>query len=456
MDSISERLANYYLDYKVKDLPQEVLKRTKEIVLDYLGCAIGGANLDSTIKVKNVFLPKGYEGECTVFVGQKAPCEKAAFINGVASHGLEVDDTSPAAAGHPAVVIIPAAMAIAEKLKVSGFDFLVSVILGYDMMKRVGQAVNVDNHFERGFHPTATCGIFGATVAVAYLLKLNQKQIANALGIAGGFASGNLECYQDGTLTKRLNPGNAAQGAVIAAQLAAEGYTGPRWIFEGKSGFLHGYTDGGEPEMMLEKLDYSDYPVMITAFKPYACCKYNHSPIDAVLSIIKENSLDYHDIEEITIDVVGMALRAVVEPKEIKYDPPNVAGAQFSLPFSASVAAVRGRAFIEEYTEEMLRNPEVRDMMQKVKIVHTSKMDVYLPKDFAAEASIRLKDGKEFSKLVIYSKGDPENPLTPEEVEDKFKILAKLSIDSKERMEKIIETVYSLDKLNISDLSQLL
>jgi 2-methylcitrate dehydratase PrpD len=207
---------------------------------------------------------------------------------------------------------------------------------------------------------------------------------------------------------------------------------------------------------MVENLDYSEFPIMITSFKPYACCKYNHSPIEAVLSTIKANSIDYHDIEEITIDVCSMALRAIVEPREIKYNPPSVVGAQFSLPFSAAVAAVRGRAFIEEYTEEMLHNPEVRDMMKKVKIVHTAKMDAYLPKAFAAIATIRLKNGKEFGEFIEFSKGDPENPLTLKDVEEKFSILAKLNIESQEKIESIIKTVYNLEKLAISDLSRLL
>lgn len=456
MDSISEVLSKYYLDYDLKKLPKEVLAKAKSVVLDYLGCAIGGANIESTKMVKSVFIQKGCQGECAVIGDQKASCEKAAFINGVASHGLEVDDMSSASGGHPAVAILPAAIAMAEKKGSSGLDLLMSIIWGYDMMTRVGSAAIPDNEFKRGWHPTSTNGIFGATIAVAFLMKLDVKQMANALGIAGGFSSGNLECYADGSLTKRLNPGNASHGAIIACELAAAGYTGPRWIFEGKSGFLHAYTDEAKPELMLQKLDYTWFPIMLSSFKPYACCRYNHSPIDATLSIMKENSLNYNDIEEITIDVVSMALRAVVEPREIKYNPPNIVGAQFSLPYSVAVAVVRGRAFIEEYTEEMLHNPEVRGMMKKVKIAHTSKMDEFLPEAFGAEATIQLKDGRKFSKVVKYSKGDPENPLTVAELEDKFVILAKLSINSKERIQKIIETVNNLENLNITDLSELL
>lgn len=456
MGSISEQLAKYYLDYDPKNLPAEVLEKAKNVVLDYLGCLIGGAGIESTKIAMDALLRDDIQGEATVVGGRKAECEKAAFINGVSSHGLEVDDMSSASGGHPAVVIIPAAIAMAEKMKSSGLDLLMAVIWGYDLMTRVGSAANPDHEFERGWHPTATNGIFGATIAVAYLMKLNEKQIVNALGIAGGFSSGNLECYADGTLTKRLNPGNAAHGAIVACELASRSYTGPRWIFEGKSGFLKAYTDGAQPDMMLEKMDYTWFPIMLASFKPYACCRYNHSPIDATLAIIKGNGIDYKDIEEITVDVVNMALRAVVEPREIKYNPPNVVGAQFSLPYSVSVAAIRGRAFIEEYTDEMLGNPEVRAMMEKVKIVHTGKMDAYLPEFFAARATICTKDGSKFSGFVQHTKGDPENPMTWEELEAKFTTLAKLSIQSADKIKAIVYTVNNLEKLDIADLCQLL
>ena len=456
MASISEQLASYYLNFDKKKLPQEVLEKAKNVVLDYLGCLIGGAGLESSKIVTETFLSMGGAEEATLNGGVKTTCDNAAFINGVASHGLEVDDMSSASGGHPAVAIIPAAIAMAEKQKSSGFELLMAVIWGYDLMTRVGSAADPDREFERGWHPTATNGIFGATIAVAYLMKLDEKQIVNALGIAGGFASGNLECYADGSLTKRLNPGNAARGAIIACELASRGYTGPRWIFEGKSGFLRGYTDGAVPEKMLQQMDYTWYPIMLACFKPYACCRYNHSPIDATLDIIKKNGVDFNDVEEKTIDVVSMALRAVVEPREIKYNPPNVVGAQFSLPYSVAVAMVRRRAFIEEYTDEMLVNPEVRAMMEKVNIVHTGKMDHYLPQFFAAEATIHLKDGTVYTSFVKHTKGDPENPMTWEEIEEKFVTLAKLTISSEERIRKIVECVNKLDKMNVADLCQLL
>lgn len=456
MESISERLSKYYLDYDMKSLPPEVLEKAKEVVLDYLGCVIGGSKIDSTEMVKRALIKMPCPAEATVVGDVKASCETAAFINGVASHGLEMDDMSSASGGHPAVVILPAAIAAAEMLEAPGMELLMAVIWGYDMMTRVGSGAVPDNEFARGWHPTATNGIFGATVAVGYLMHLNEKQMANALGIAGGFSSGNLECYADGSLTKRINPGNAAHGAIVACRLAAQGYTGPRWIFEGRSGFLKSHTDDPQPENMLRSMDYSWFPIMLASFKPYANCRYNHSPIDALLTLMKDYSIDYREIQEITVDVVGGALRAVAEPAAIKYDPPNVVGAQFSLPYSISVAAIKGRAFIEEYTEEMLHNPEVRKLMPKVKIIHTGKMDAYLPTYFASEVCIRLSDGSERSQFVQFCKGDPENPMSKKELADKFRSLARLAISDEGKIDSIIRLVHELENKNSTELCALL
>ena len=322
------------------------------------------------------------------------------------------------------------------------------------MMTRVGRAVIPDNHFERGFHPTATCGIFGAAAASAILYKLPAKQIANALGIAGGFSAGNLECYQDGSLTKRLNPGHAAYGGVTAAKLASTGYTGPKWIFEGKSGFLHAYTDGGIPENMLKKLNYDEYAIMLSSFKPYACCRYNHSPIDSLLKIKKDHNIKPEDIEKITVDTCSMAIRAVVEPREIKYNPPNVVGAQFSLPYTVSVAALFDDASVSQFTDEKLKDPKIKEMMNRIEMVHTGEMDQYLPTIFAANVTVRTKDGREFTQLTKFSKGDPENPITPEELKAKFISLSMINI-SEEKARKIYEGVMNLDKLSMKEFSEL-
>lgn len=453
--SISEKIAKYYIESDPSAIPEEVIARTKEIILDWLGNAVGGSNLESTEIVRKAMIPKDYTGTTTVMGGGYAPTDKAAFINAASSHGLEMDDSNIQACGHPAVVVVSPAVAVGEELDSCGMELIRAVIFGYDAMVRVGRAVNQDKHFERGFHPTATVGIFGGTTAVSMLKKFGAEKLKNALGIAGGFSAGNLECYADGTLTKRLNPGHASMCAITASNLADVGYRGPRWIFEGKCGFLHAYSDDVTPENMLKNLDYSEYPIMYTAFKPYASCKYTHAPIDCVIKLMKNNSIKADDIEKISVDVVSMAVRAVVEPREIKYNPPVVGAAQFSLPYSVAVAALYGQASVDQFQDHLLQDPQIKAMMNRVEMEQSGKLDKYLPYVFASTVSITTKDGKEFSDLTTYTKGDPENPMSPQELKDKFFSLACRTV-SPEKAQQLYDAVMDLENISVRDLTALL
>ncbi|MDR2089074.1 MAG: MmgE/PrpD family protein [Clostridiales Family XIII bacterium] len=453
--SISEQIAAYYEQADQNAIPADVVYHAKECVLDYLGCAIGGASLESTRIVKKSLIPKDYAGICSVVLDERAPAEKAAFINAAAAHGLEMDDSNTQAGGHPGAPIISAALAVAEERDASGLDFLRAVIWGYDLMVRIARAAVPDTCFERGWHPTAIFGIFGATVAASMLRGTDAGRLVNALGVAGGFAAGNLECYADNSLTKRLNPGHAAYGAVTASSLAEFGYVGPRWIFEGGCGFLHAYSDGTRPERMLENLDYSEYPLSYTAFKPYASCRYTHAPIDSTLKIRSAHGVKPEDVEKIVVDVVSMAVRAVVEPRELKYNPDNIAGAQFSLPYTVACAMLFGAVSVEQFTEELLHDADVKAMMDKVEMLHTGEMDRYLPHIFAANVTVRTKDGKEYTELTTFTKGDPEAPITKDELKGKFLSLAKINIDEARAL-RIHDAVFRLDDIDVRKLTELL
>lgn len=453
--SISEQLAQYYVEADPAVIPAEVKTRAKEIILDWLGNAVGGSGLESTAMVSQAMLCDGASGKATLVGGGYAPADKAAFINAAASHGLEMDDSNTVACGHPSVVVIPATLAAAEEEDASGEDFINAVIWGYDAMVRVGRAVNQAKHFERGFHPTATVGIFGGTTAVSLIKKFDAEKLKNALGIAGGFTAGNLECYSDGTITKRLNPGHASMGAINATRLAAAGYRGPRWIFEGSRGFLHAYSDEVSPEEMLTHLDYTDFGLMYTAFKPYASCKYTHAPIDCTIKIMQNNGIKPEDIERISVDVVKEAVRAVVEPREIKYNPPVVGAAQFSLPYSVAVAALYGQASVEQFRDDLLTDPDIKAMMNRVEMGHTGALDKYLPYIFAATVEIETKDGKIYKDLTTYTKGDPENPMTAEELKSKFFSLACRTV-SAEKAEELYNAVMDLENISVRELTALL
>jgi 2-methylcitrate dehydratase PrpD len=241
---------------------------------------------------------------------------------------------------------------------------------------------------------------------------------------------------------------------VNAANLAKYGYIGPRWIFEGDHGFLREFSDEFFPERMLENIDYSEYPIMYTAFKPYASCRYTHAPIDGVLKIKADNQVKPEDIDKIIVDTVSMAIRAVVEPRELKYNPDNIAGAQFSLPYTVACAALFGAVSVEQFTEELLHDKELKAMIDKVEMVYTKKMDEFLPTIFASEVTIKTKDGKEYTELITFTKGDPEAPITPPELKEKFLSLSKINIEENLALQ-IYDTVFKLETIDTKDLTRL-
>jgi 2-methylcitrate dehydratase PrpD len=394
-------------------------------------------------------------GNCTVIgVKRKLVPAGACLANSAAGHGPELDDTSNEAVIHVGVIIIPVALAMAENLGLGGKDVLKAMVIGYDMDIKLGKAANPATLLARGFHPTAICGMFGAAMTAARLLNLNIQQTVNALGVVGSFVSGNLECYSDGSLTKRLNPGIASSSGVIAAELALKGYTGPKSIFEGPSGFFHSYCEDSKPEE-LDRIN--GFEIENISFKPHACCRFNQAPIDAALAIRTENKINYKNIKTVLIELPKTGYDIVGQPAEVKFNPKNIVDGQFSAPYSVAIALIEGKAFLDEYTEESIRRPDVHAFMKKIIIQHAPDLEKYLPNPFTARITVTMEDGKIYSNEVIYAKGDPQNPLSWEEILQKFNILVPPSIISKAKKQKIIDIIQQLEQLNdINEFTRLL
>jgi 2-methylcitrate dehydratase PrpD len=327
--------------------------------------------------------------------------------------------------------------------------------VGYEVMVRLGKALNPASHYARGFHPTGTCGVFGAAAAAAKILGLSQGEIINALGIAGSQAAGSMEFLTDGSWVKRLHPGWAAHSGIIAALLARRGFSGPASILEGSHGFLHAYSDNPDPAKLVAGLGDS-FEVMRASVKPHACCRYKQGPIDGILKIMKENSLEAPDVAEVKLGILKAGFPIIVEPREAKYSPRTVVDAQFSMPFGAALAILYGRASPDEYTEANLKSPEVREMMSRVSCVSDAELDKAYPRQWPASVEIATKDGKRFSTKIDYPRGDPENPLSWEEVIEKFEGLAAPVFSGEDRAE-IISRVRSLEtEAGLAALSSLL
>src|SRR6516225_1069594 len=363
----TRELVRFLDGIEAETLPAEVLERARYFLVDYLAVTIRGSREESARCVQRMIERTGASGRATVIgTSIRTVPSLAALANGTASHGIEQDDTHSGGSIHLGTTMYSVALALAEILPETAPDrFLAAVIAGYEAAARIAMAVQPKEHYALGFHPTQTCGVFGAAITASKLLGLTADQTLSAVGIAGSMAAGSMEFLAEGAWTKRIHPGLAARNGIEAALLAAEEFTGPRHMFEGRDGFLHGYSRSPVPERLTAGLGRS-YEILHTAVKPHACCRYMQGPIDAILALIREHSIQPDDIGKIDVFVLEAGWGIVCEPAERKYHPESVVDAQFSMPFGAAVAALCGAAGLDQFTPKYIESPAVRQMMGRV------------------------------------------------------------------------------------------
>jgi 2-methylcitrate dehydratase PrpD len=453
---LTRQLAAFCHNLRYEALPSAVIDRAKYFFLDYLGVAVRGSLADSSQPLYRMAAGLAAPGPGTMLGRQeRIAFPYAALANGTAAHSLELDDTHQGGSIHLGVSIFSAALATAEQTEASGKEFIAAVVAGFETAARLAMAVKPKEHYTRGFHPTATCGTFGAAVSAAKLLGLDESQLLSALGIAGSQAAGSMEFLTDGAWTKRLHPGWAAFSGIHAALLAREGFVGPATIVEGKDGFLKAYSLHPDPGKVTEGLG-TDFQILQTAVKPHACCRYTQAPIDAVLTVAKEHNLQPPQVERVTIGMLETGIPVICEPTERKRHPLNVVDAQFSLPFGVAVALLRRRAGLEEFTLSMLHDPLIQELMSKVGYARDPQLEKNYPKEWPAWARVLLKDGREVSAQVRFPKGDPENPLSWDELSEKYRSLAG-AVWVRERVERVQGAVQRLeDKQSVRDFASIL
>ncbi len=434
----------YDLDYDT--FPEDVIERVKYLTLDYLGVAARGSISDSSRPVQNFIANygKGPHGAVVIGTKMKAAAPYAAIANGTAAHSLELDDVSNEASLHPAVSTMSAALGAGHLAGCSAKEFIEGIVAGYEVVVRLGISLDPAAHYAQGFHPTGTCGTMASAITAAKILKLNEKAMMNALGIAGSQAAGSMEFLTEGAFTKRLHPGWAAHSGLIAALLAREGFTGPSTILEGRFGFLHAYSPRSNPARILENWG-NPHKVMEASIKPHSCCRYKQGPIDGILKIMREENLQPTDVEKVTLGILKAGFPIVAEPEELKRNPRTVVDAQFSMPFGAALAMIYGRASLDEYVQEKVRSPQIKDIMDRVYCREDPELEKEFPKKWPASVEIVTKKGDRHSAKIEYPKGDPENPLSWDELIKKFETLVAPIFPSK-RVKEIIDRVQSLEK----------
>ena len=420
MTNVTEKMAEFCEKIKFEILPEAVVKRTKLLILDTVGIIIRARHDAESTKslISAVNKLDLNNGNCQVFSDKsKYVPSAAALINGTLAHSLDFDDTHAEASLHSSAPILAAAFAAAQMKNCSGQELITACVLGYEIQIRLGLAGGSSAHYKRGFHPTATCGIFGAAAASGYIVGLSKEQFISAFGIALSQSSGSMQFLNDGSWTKRSHVGQAAQNGLNAAILAGEGFKGPKEAFEGKWGYLNSFVSGGDLSKALEGLG-EKFETLNLGVKPYPSCRYSHAAIDGLLELKKEINFDVNDLEDVDVGLSETALNIIGYPVEEKQNPENVVDGQFSMPFCAALVLRNGSFTWDDYKSN-LKNDDVLDLCKKVNVSRNKQAEECCPKYMSANVKIKVS-GKVYEKFIKIPKGDPENFMTDQEFEDKF------------------------------------
>nr|WP_298104207.1 MmgE/PrpD family protein [uncultured Shinella sp.] len=423
MVEVTRILSNYAAGLSYRDLPPEVAKRAKLLIADLVGSIVRASKeSDSTPSILAMVrkLGLGGQGDANVFGLQQGYAPSvAALLNGAFGHSLDFDDTHASSSLHPSAPVVSAAFAAAQLTGASGKALIAAVVAGYEVCCRLGNALDPTAHYARGFHPTATAGVFGAAAAVGNLYALDPKRIESAYGVAASQAAGSLQFLVNGAWNKRFQVGAAAMNGVIAATLAREGFLGSSQAVEGKHGFLQGYSDGALPEKAIDGLG-TTYETMRIGVKPYPSCRYTHAAIDGILALRKENAISPQSVQAVEIGLHRNGITLTGAPLDEKRHPRSVVEGQFSMPFTAAVALLKGEFGWDDYS--LLGHADVDAMATRIAVIRDVRLEG-LTHPFGAYVRIRT-DAGDFDRHIVDPRGEPENFPTEEDFRDKFVMLA--------------------------------
>ena len=444
MEPYSQALGRFVGGLELANVPSAVVEKAKLVFLDTLGIALASSTMDFGGMVTRIARKLGGAPQSTVIgSNHKVAAANAVIANGTLAHGLDYDDTLEEAIVHTGACAWMTALAVGEEVNANGRAVLEAAIAGTEVLCKVGLVAPGKFH-ARGFHPTAICSTFGAAAAAGKLYGLMASQWSDAFGICGSQSSGIIEYLADGTWTKRLHPGWSAHGGVIATLLAREGFRGPGKVFEGTHGFYQAF--GGQNDYHFEKLTElgKEWEIPRLAFKSYPCGSISHPYMDCALKLKQEYSPAPEKIAKVICRTAQGPVHRLWEPLADKQKPLSSYGAKFSLPYSIAVMLVRGRAGLDEFTEEAIHDPIVLGVAKKVRYALDPTIDY--PRHFSGHVKITLDDGTVLEENQRHPRGGFEDPLPPQEIEEKFRANARLALP-KTKVERISETVRQLERL---------
>jgi 2-methylcitrate dehydratase PrpD len=432
-------LAAFAAGLSIEQIPQAVLSRAEDLLVDWLGSALAGTGARPVEAVERVAQTLGPDtGASEVLCSRRLTSPLfAAMVNGAASHYVEQDDVHLASVFHPGAVVFPPALAVAQAIGASGAELLCAVVAGYEVGIRVGEFLGGEHY--KVFHMTGTAGTLAAAAAAGRLLRLDKDRMLHAFGSAGTQAAGLWEFLADAADSTQLHTAKASADGLLAAYLAAEGFTGARRILEGAKGMAAGMSRNTDPARLVDCLG-SRWAVLETAFKVHASCRHTHPAADALLAALREHKLGAQDIAAVTahvhqgaIDVLG----AVDVPRTVHQ-------AKFSMGTVLGLVAVHGSAGVADF-EKNFEDPRVAAFRDKVRMVYDREVEVARPGTWMGKVVIRTRDGRTLMGVVDEARGDPANTLGRPELEAKAVALASYagSADARE-MRRILDLAWDI------------
>ena len=439
--TVARKLADFICDLNYGHIPANAVARGRDLLLDQLGCLLIGSIMPWNRPVyRFVTENKGTGPSRIIKYGDRVPLDDAVLVNGTFAQGCELDDYYDQGGGHPGAASVPIILALAQRQRVSGAELITAMVAAYEVGWRVGRAL-LPELMRRGYHPQSAVGVFIAAAAAGKILKLDAAQMTHALAIAGSHAGGTMEYDQSGGEVKRLHNGMACCGGLRSALLAQIGLTGPPTIFEGERGILKVMSGGRNVEPIVKDLQpgSDDIALYRAAMKRFPVNASQHSPIELLDNLIRANNIEPGQVDRIEVGVnEGLLLHGGTI-----YQPKEVIEAQFSLRFSLALRLCLGNNDLEHYLNPaMWSNTGILEIGKK--IVLSGDPGAVGERRFACAMHIHLSDGRVVSGSLSAPKGNFRNPLSADELREKFFGLGAGALP-REQLEAICDRVTNID-----------
>ena len=435
--TVAQTLGAYGASLQHQTLSDEVLHHAKRALVDWYAAWIAGSVCAPPTLLEAALAEDLDHGNAWLASGRAATSRSAALINGTAAHTVEVDDIYREAIYHPGAPTIAAAHAQVASLGGSGLDLLRAIVAGYEISTRIGAALGRAHY--RYWHNTGTVGTFGAAAAAASALKLSDQAFAHALCTAATMAAGLQQAFRMDSMSKPLHAGHAAQAGLLAAQGAAVGVTGSLDVIDGEDGLGRAMGNGPDWAAAVSTLG-QDFHITQMTFKNHACCGHTFAPIDAALALQRRTGLDAKQVQSLQVETYAPALAVAGNPH-----PQTAAEARFSLPYVTAHAWIYGSVRLAAFTPERLQDPRVRELMRRITLNVDPQLDAAFPGQRSARIRVQTLQGETHEWFQPTRKGDPDAPLSDQDLSDKFIELAA-PVWGQASAQRLLQTLWTMER----------